>query len=287
MCIFYNGCCAGNGRFCLLVWWGNFGGMTEKQRTWTREELVLAINLYAKLPFGKMHSRNADIIQLSKLIERTPSAIARKLGNFAHFDPELQKRGIKGLANVGKLDRIVWDEFYNNWDDAFIESEKLRASIASKLAVEDIVVEKEENDAIDYIGEDVQRLVSTRKNQAVFRRLILSSYNNTCCMTGIQTTALLVASHIIPWSESVTDRLKPTNGLCLNALHDKAFDKYLITVQAESLKIVVSSKLLLHKSDNEFLQQNFSALNGKEIIMPQKFFPSTDALKRHNDKFIL
>lgn len=106
-------------------------------------------------------------------------------------------------------------------------------------------------------------------------------------MTGVQTTALLVASHIIPWSESVTDRLKPTNGLCLNALHDKAFDKYLITVQAESLKIVVSSKLLLHKSGNEFLQQNFSALNGKEIIMPQKFFPSTDALKRHNDKFIL
>lgn len=261
--------------------------MAEKQRTWTREELVLAINLYAKLPFGKMHSRNADIIQLSKLIERTPSAIARKLGNFAHFDPELQKRGVEGLPNGGKLDRIVWDEFYNNWDDAFIESEKLRASIASKLAVEDVFVEKEENDAIDYFGEDVQRLVSTRKNQAVFRRLILSSYNNTCCMTGVQTTALLVASHIIPWSESVTDRLKPTNGLCLNALHDKAFDKNLITVQAESLKIIVSSKLLHHKSGNEFLQQNFSALNGKEIIMPQKFFPSTEALKQHNDKFIL
>ena len=260
--------------------------MAEKQRTWTRDELILAINLYAKLPFGKMHSRNADIIHLSKLIERTPSAIARKLGNFAHFDPELQKRGVKGLANVGKLDRIVWDEFYNNWDTAFIESEKLRAAIANSRSISDIHFSNEDNEEVEYIGEDVQRLVSTRKNQSVFRRLILSSYNNTCCMTGLQTTELLVASHIIPWSESVTDRLKPTNGLCLNVLHDKAFDKYLITIQADSLQIHVSSKLLLHKSANEFLLQNFSALQGKEIIMPQKFFPSSDALKLHNDKFI-
>jgi putative restriction endonuclease len=36
--------------------------MKEGQQLWTREELILAINLYCKIPFGKMHHRNPLII---------------------------------------------------------------------------------------------------------------------------------------------------------------------------------------------------------------------------------
>ncbi|HRF38987.1 MAG TPA: hypothetical protein PK198_09360, partial [Saprospiraceae bacterium] len=55
--------------------------MKKGQKLWTREELILAINLYCKTPFGKLHSRNPDVIQLSKLLGRTPSSIAYKLVN--------------------------------------------------------------------------------------------------------------------------------------------------------------------------------------------------------------
>ena len=41
-------------------------------KLWTRDELLLAFNLYLKLPFGKMHSTTPEIINLAKLIERTP-----------------------------------------------------------------------------------------------------------------------------------------------------------------------------------------------------------------------
>jgi len=90
--------------------------MKEGQKLWTRDELILAINLYCKLPFGKMHKSNALIVEFADLIGRTPSSVALKLGNFASFDPTLKARGIKGAANASKLDKEIWDDFYNNWD---------------------------------------------------------------------------------------------------------------------------------------------------------------------------
>ena len=73
--------------------------MKEGQRRWTREETILAINLYCKIPFGKMHSRTSEVQELAKLINRTSASIALKLGNFASFDPALNARGVGGLAN--------------------------------------------------------------------------------------------------------------------------------------------------------------------------------------------
>lgn len=86
--------------------------MKAGQTLWTRDELILAVNLYCKLPFGKMHKSNPEIIRFASLIGRTPSSIALKLGNFASFDPTLKARGIKGASNASKLDKIIWDEFY-------------------------------------------------------------------------------------------------------------------------------------------------------------------------------
>jgi len=65
-----------------------------KRRNWTREELILALNLYLKLPFGKMHSRTPEVIHLAKIIDRTPSSIAMRLVNFASVDPYHQNRGM-------------------------------------------------------------------------------------------------------------------------------------------------------------------------------------------------
>ena len=37
---------------------------------WTHEEMILVLNLYLKLPFGKMDSRNPDVIHLANIINR-------------------------------------------------------------------------------------------------------------------------------------------------------------------------------------------------------------------------
>ena len=255
--------------------------MKEGQKLWTRDELVLAINLYCKLPFGKMHKANAEIIKFAELIDRTPSSIALKLGNFASFDPSLKERGIKGASNASKLDKQIWDEFYNNWDAALFKSEKLLAE--KKHTTIEKLNHININD-LEKEGFDKTRLVKTRVNQNIFRTMILATYNNRCCITGINNSDLLIASHIVPWSKDEKNRLNPTNGLCLNALHDKAFDKGLITISAKDYTIRISSKLKI-KTPISHITTNFISFEGVQINLPDKFLPSIEQLKIHNDFF--
>jgi putative restriction endonuclease len=252
--------------------------MKEGQKLWTREELILAINLYCKLPFGKMHKGNPDIIALSNIIDRSPSAIARKLGNFASFDPSLKERGIKGLTNAGKQDAEIWNEFYNNWDEALLASEALLAkakhTTVEKLNQVDIMDLPKE-------GKEKERLVKVRLNQSIFRTVVLATYNTSCCITGIDNPALLIASHIAPWSKDKGNRLNPMNGLCLNALHDKAFDACLITISAEDYTLKISPRLKKKKVP-ESIERNFLALEGTMINLPDKFLPDRELLRMHN-----
>lgn len=193
------------------------------RRNWNKEELILAINLYCKIPFGKIHQRNPEIIKLAKILDRTVSAICWKLVNFAHIDPSLDRQG---ASHVSKMDKKIWNEFYNNWEDLSFESEKLLAKYTNH-SIEDLADINLVNDEIT--GKERLSLVKTRVNQNFFRKLILSSYNYKCAITGINVINLLVASHIIPWSKDKKNRVNPRNGICLNNLHDKAFDIGLIS----------------------------------------------------------
>lgn len=252
--------------------------MKEGQSLWTKEQLTLAINLYTKLTFGSMHQTNPDIIELANIIGRSPGAVAYKLVNFASLDPRLKQ---KGMENVSKLDKQVWQEYMQNWDELYIEGEEL---LAKK---KNIPVEKLYNIDLDNYeqseGRDVVRSVKVRMDQERFRAAVFTNFNNQCCITGIKMMDLIVASHIVPWSKDSNNRLNPKNGLSLNAIHDKAFDKHLITV-TEDLKIKISSKFYQHQN-NESIKQNFINYDGKEIIAPKKFYPGSVFLKIHNDKF--
>jgi putative restriction endonuclease len=255
--------------------------MKEGQRLWTKEESVLAINLYCKIPFGQMHSRNAEVMELATLIDRSPSSVARKLGNFASFDPKLKERGVRGLENVSKLDKQIWQDYMHDWDEQFIESEKLLAK-KKHTTIEQLNYIDLDN-LKDVEGKEKERLVIVRVNQSLFRKMVLTNFNNKCCITGITQTELLVASHILPWSKDKGNRLNPKNGLALNTLHDKAFDCGLITITTD-LKIKISPSFLKNREILS-IKQNFIDYDGKSLIEPQKFFPDVEFLKVHNERF--
>lgn len=253
--------------------------MKEGQKLWTREELILAINLYCKLPFGKLHSRNSQIIHLANLIGRTPNSIAYKLVNFASLDPSLKARGIKGASNASNLDKDIWNEFFNNWDILPYESEVLLAKFENKpIEVINQISETE----IFKEGKTREQLVKIRVNQSFFRSTILASYNFACCVTGIQQTEFLVAGHIKPWSLDEKNRLNPRNGILINALHDKAFENGLITIDT-NYKIKISSILMKQKNINS-IQDYFIKYEGKEIALPTRFLPDMEFLKYHNQE---
>ncbi len=240
---------------------------------WNREELILAINLYCKTPFGKLHKSNLDVIALAGLIGRTPSAVSWKLVNFASFDPSLQARGIKGAQNTSKLDKKIWEEFFDNVEQLAFESEML----LYKLKHGEIPVEEGEFKE----GKDKERTVKTRVNQSFFRSTLLASYNSKCCITGISNTEFLISSHIVPWSVDSKNRLNPRNGILINALHDKAFEYGYITISTD-YKILVCSELLKLKDENAV--NYFHKHHNQSIFLPSRFLPDIEFLKYHNNE---
>ncbi len=243
------------------------------RKPWKREELILAINLYCKIPFGRIHVRNPDIIKLSELLNRTPGAVSYKLANFASIDPSLDR---KGASNVSKLDKEVWDDFYHDWETMVFKSEK------KLFEMYGVKVDKIEEGEIPE-GKTTDSTIRARVNQSFFRKMILSSYNLKCCITGLPVKKLLVASHIIPWAKDIKNRLNPQNGLCLNALHDKAFDVGLITID-ESYCVVVSSEIHSLNSINAKMLLEY---DGITMAMPSRFLPNQDFLSYHRENIFI
>lgn len=240
---------------------------------WTREQTIIAFKLYCSIPFGQAHSRNKKVKEVASTIGRTPGAVARKLGNFGSLDPELRARGIVGLSNRSKLDEEIWNEFHENWSKLVLISTELVAS-KEKKKLEDIV----DND-YQPEGKDVIRSVKQRLNQGFFRTSVLAAYENTCCITGLKIPELHTASHIVPWSVDKKNRTNPHNGLCLNALHDRAFDKGLITI-SKDYKVIVSSKL---NKEDKTIKSMIVKYHNNNIIKPHKFLPDVEFLEYHND----
>ncbi len=251
----------------------------QSKKLWTKDELILAFNLYLKLPFGKMHKQTPEIIELANLLGRTPSSIGMRLGNFASVDPYHISRGIKGLQGGVKQVQPIWDEFANNKEELIFESERILA------AKENITLENKFEELLydtkDLKGEVKLRAVKTRVNQNVFRQIVLANYSNKCAITGIDVPELLFASHIIPWSENEQERLNPENGLCLSALYDKAFDKGLIGIN-EHYEVLLS-KDLKKKSKQGFYAKHFGLLEREKIHVPQRYLPNKTFLQQHLD----
>ena len=246
------------------------------RRDWSREELILAMNLYCQLPFGRLHKGTPEIIELANAIGRTPSSVAMKLSNLASLDPVHRERGVKGLSSASNMDRKIWGEFHDNWEELAAESESLRLAKLNPDApktLEQLVDSEPET--------ETQRLTKVRLAQGFFRRTILASYDMRCCVTGLANPSLLVASHILPWSNYPAHRINPMNGLCLNNLFDRAFDCGLITFD-EEFRVVLSHNLKDFKSDPA-ISQFFIPYSGVRLRQPFRFLPASQFLETHRN----
>ena len=204
-----------------------------------------------KLPFGKLHSGNQEIIHLAQIIGRTSGSVAMRLNNFASVDPYHQQRGIGGLPGGKKQVEPIWNEFINNKDELLFESERILAE-KENVAIENKFAEVLKG--TEHLkGEYKLREVKTRVNQNVFRQIVMANYDNKCAITGIDIPDLLVASHIIPWSKNEKERLNPENGICLSPLYDRAYDKGYIGIN-EKFEILISAELKKKNKKEYYLQ---------------------------------
>lgn len=258
--------------------------MAERYRIkWSREETILAFELYCRIPFSKISKSNPEIIKLASLLGRTPSSVGLKLANLAHFDKELRARNVSGMSNASKLDEEVFKEFENDWDDLLLQAQKIKAKM-KQASVEEVVANEMHIELTDLpAGEYRDRMMKNRVGQYFFRTAVLSAYRNRCCVTGIVLPEVLVASHIKPWkdSDAKAERTNPSNGLCLNALHDKVFDRGLITLDKHYC-VVNSSKLSDAVMDDK-TKDWIKSYEGRQIILPDRFYPGKEFIEYHND----
>lgn len=247
---------------------------------WTKEEMILVLNLYLKTPFGKMYARNREVIKIAHLIGRTPNAVALRLVNYASYDPQLKQRGISGMSHGGKKCEEYWDAFADDPEKLLYESERILAQYEG-ISVEK-KFEKELRDIpSDIIGETKISQVKTRVNQNIFRQIILANYDYKCALSGIDIPELLVASHIIPWSENKKERLNPENGICLSSLYDKAFDQGLISFD-NSCKVLFSGRLSSNVG-KDYYDKYFLPIYGESLTETRKYAVNPLFLEWHRD----
>ena len=223
--------------------------MDRRGIKWSKEETILAFDLYCKMSFGKISSTNKEIIELATLLERSPGSVALKMHNLAHFDPVLQKRNVTAMAHGSKLDKEVWGEFSNDWEELSFQARKILAR-KKEEAVEGILADAEIQTLPE--GKAKDQIVRNRIGQHFFRMAVLNSYDNRCCITGLAIPDLLIASH-----------------------------EGLISITTD-YRVIISSALK-HSLKGNNMEDWLLEFAGKKIKMPSKFAPDKRFLEYHND----
>lgn len=251
---------------------------------WSHEELLVAAWLYCRIPFGRFHKTNPDIVHAAEALGRTSAAVAMKLSNLASVDPTFRKSGRRGLSGASAGDRAIWEEMAGDWP-RFAERAE---GVLQRLGLDQVGAEEETElgvrEQADQMGIERPAMRRERVGQDLFRDAVLSAYDHTCCISGLAVPPLLNASHIAPWRSDPANRLNPANGLCLSALHDRAFDRGYLTIR-DDLTVQVSKRV--RDNADAFFEYSIGAYDGSQIAVPEKFAPDPTFLDHHRTEIFI
>ncbi|MCC3149520.1 HNH endonuclease [Bifidobacterium bifidum] len=268
------------------------------RRNWSREETMMAFALYIVLEPRECDDKGLDVQRLASFLHRTPSSVALKIWNIAAYDANRKACGRVGMKHGSKLDSQVW-QWYAEDPDAFMKQclDVLRRALlqanasnftpaplapdrhspletATALLIDEHAPTKEERPIT----------MLQRVNQSYFRNSLLQNYHGTCCITGMQIPKLLIASHIKPWKASTpNEKTAASNGLLLNAFHDRAFDQGLISID-DDYRIMVNHDKVRHSDINDRWLYDF---DGHEISLPAISQPSHEFIEYHHKHIFL
>ena len=108
--------------------------MKASQRKWSREEMIVVLALYFRVPFSKSSQTNPEVMRIARIIGRKPTAARLRICNFRSFDPRLQEKGIAGLRNTGVLAKNIWDEFQTDRSKLTVEANRIEQEMATRRA---------------------------------------------------------------------------------------------------------------------------------------------------------
>lgn len=172
--------------------------MADKNPTWTRDELILALELYVRFNGNPPGKKSDEIVGLSERLNqmterhpdrsttfRNPNGVYMKVMNFRRFDPLYIDQGKKGLQRGGKDEAIVWQIFSNDQRRLHLVANAISETIGGsnqsirKIYVDDFDgIEAEEGKTLTQVHltrERSKKLVDKKKTKA------LKQHGELCC----------------------------------------------------------------------------------------------------------
>jgi hypothetical protein len=195
--------------------------------------------------------------------------------------------GLEEMAELLEEQFLGTERFVHELDDA-LASSTTGAEVAEKASRVEIRDKKHfisgKFDPTSSEGKERIAQTKVRVTQSRFRKWVLSIYGGKCCVTGLAVPDLLRASHIVGWADDIKNRMNPSNGLCLSATYDAAFDRHLISFDDDYRMIL--SKTIKDFCSNEIHKRYFVAYEGKPLLTPTRFPPDKYLLAKHREGLV-
>ena len=191
----------------------------KRNPPWSRDELILALDLYHRHGGRDPGDTHPDVISLSALLRemaggaglvtfRNPNGVAMKLMNFRSLDPSFTVGGGKGLASASKRDHEVWSEFFGNKQELAVAAEAIRQGVKAGLdadVLDEIDGYEAKEGRVSYRTH--KHLERDRKVVSIKKQSVLKKYGKLACEAcsfdflatyGARGAGFIEAHHVNP-----------------------------------------------------------------------------------------
>lgn len=262
-------------------------GRARPAPSWSEAEtvLALAIAVYgdpARLGGTKVRrdgsTRQDPVVQrVAEAVGRTDDAVVLKVMNLR----TILTGGERGMSHGSRTDMRVVEDYAQHLDDLVAAITVVeQAAPAARGTLEALTVVPSDMDVPGFPSEPhageplvTERLAwqAQRVGQGLFRSRVLRNFGHACGFCGLQSrkpesnSFLLVASHVLPWRTATShQRLDPSNGVALCAIHDRAFDWGFMTLD-DTLSIKVSAAAERHYAPQERVEAELLRFDGQPL----------------------
>ena len=233
-----------------------------KRNDWSEGDTLFLFHVLLSEPSKDLVTGSPRVLEMAGLLNRTPGSVHRKLEDIRSNSPSNLSKGNSG-THCAKMIEGIWFDLYSDYDRTIARIDDAYMTLCEDRGVEsELSIDPEVPPGLDVPVE-----ATYRDGQQVFRRMVANNFDRCCCITGIATPSLLVASHIKPWAGSTPlERTDFRNGLYLNRLHDGLFDRHLMTID-EDMRIEYAESVRQENVGDTF-ETFFGRYEGQRIRKP-------------------
>ena len=253
---------------------------------WTQEEIDAAVDTWVQMlqnqQSGEKFVKAKIIRELMKgdLDQRSKSSVERRFQNISAVAMAMDVEWISGLPPLSNVGATNWERIQKRLIHHGL-GDRIESTVDDELSsiIDSLKSENEEEfqrlEAMGRVRERAWQLVTKRKGQSKFRKVLLDAYNERCVITRVNTAAALEAAHIEPYSDSMSN--VPDNGILLRADIHNLFDIGLLGIDPDGFTAVLSPQLQ---------NSSYSQHDGQKIILPNKenLMPNRKLLANHLEK---